>query len=140
MTIRNSMTGLAALALVLTAPGLAAMQTEASCDTYGNSDESLWARYRDTGTRATLDLALKIPGALMTGPDRVRTVFLDARPIGTIRLQAKAPGWYSGGLSFDSYAGQSLGEVHTRPFPANWSGVYAGAEVRVGSLSCRLAG
>lgn len=140
MTIQTSITGLAAAALLLTAPGAAAMQTDASCDVYGYSDESLWARYRDTGTRVTLDLAVRIPDALVSPRDRVHTVFLDARPIGSIRLEPKSAGWHSGGLSFDSYAALSPGEVGGRPFPTGWSGVYAGSEVRVGSLSCRLSG
>ena len=136
-------TRLSAFALILglaaiTAPGVSANQTNASCDIFDDTEASLWARYIDTGTRATLELKLRVPQQFGAVGSASLPVFLGGQRVGSIQLEQRAGGWASGGLSLDSYAALGQAEPGTEAFPANWPGAGVGSLVRVGRLTCQL--
>ena len=107
-----------------------------SCDTYGEDDSLLWARYIDTGERKTFDITVKLSNAKanLTGLDR--PVFVGTENIGSLVLSSKGRTIAKGGLSLNRNAGYS----NPGDLPPNWPGAGIGTQIRVGKLSCALKG
>lgn len=107
-----------------------------SCDAYTDDDSLLWARYIDTGDSKTFDVTVKLPTGKAGLTEQPRPVFVGTEKIGNIIPASRRGESLKGGLSL------SRNNDYTTPgdLPPNWPGAGIGTQVRVGNLTCQLAG